>query len=260
MKVKLIKVKAKEIFTKTKLPGADWVINQYVGCEHACLYCYAKFISRWRPGSYGKWGSWVEAKVNAPELVKERRVAGWVYMSSISDPYQPVEKDLKLTRQILENLDKKTKLAIQTKSDLILRDIDLLKGFKNIQVGLTINDFKGEAKEVFEPFSPSNEKRINALRALKKEGIGTYAFVSPIIPGLINLRKVIRQTKKYTDSYWFEFINARGAGREFMDVLKKDFPESYNKLTDKKEFADSIKECKKIISLEKVKIQGIELH
>lgn len=103
METKLIKVEAKEIFTKTKLPGCDWVINQYVGCQHACLYCYAKFISRWRPGNYGKWGSWVEAKMNTPELVKGRYVNGWVYMSSISDPYQPIEKDLKLTRKTKES-------------------------------------------------------------------------------------------------------------------------------------------------------------
>ena len=150
MKTKLIKVKAKEIFTKTKLPGSDWVINQYVGCEHACLYCYAKFISRWRPANYGKWGTWVEAKMNAPELVKGRYVKGWVYMSSISDPYQPVEKELKLTRRILENLDKRTKLSIQTKSDLVLRDLDLFKKFKTIEVGLTINSFTGKSKRIFE--------------------------------------------------------------------------------------------------------------
>jgi len=260
MRVKLIKVKAKEIFTRTKLPGTKWAINQYVGCQHACLYCYAKFISRWRPGNYGRWGSWVEAKMNAPELVKGRYVDGWVYMSSISDPYQPVEKELKLTRSILENLDKRTKLAIQTKSDLVLRDIDLLKEFKTIQVGLTINSLSGKAKKIFEPFSPSNEARVKALKTLKENGIETYTFVSPIIPGLINLKDVIRKTKAFTDSYWFEFINIRGAGKEFMNVLKKKFPKSYDILIDKKDFSEFIKECRKIISSENIKIQGIVIH
>jgi len=260
MRVKLIKVKAKEIFTRTKLPGTKWAINQYVGCQHACLYCYAKFISRWRPGNYGRWGSWVEAKMNAPELVKGRYIDGWVYMSSISDPYQPVEKELKLTRSILENLDKRTKLAIQTKSDLVLRDIDLLKEFKTIQVGLTINSLSGKAKKIFEPFSPSNEARVKALKTLKENGIETYTFVSPIIPGLINLKDVIRKTKAFTDSYWFEFINIRGAGKEFMNVLKKKFPKSYDILIDKKDFSEFIKECRKIISSENIKIQGIVIH
>ena len=260
MKIKLIKVKAKEIFTKTKLPGSDWVINQYVGCQHACLYCYAKFISRWRPGNYGKWGSWVEAKMNAPELVKGRYVEGWVYMSSISDPYQPIEKKLKLTRKILENLDKRTKLAIQTKSDLVLRDIDLFKKFKSIQVGLTINSFSGKAKKIFEPFSPSNESRIEALKTLKENRIETYTFVSPIIPGLINLKDVIRKTKAFTDSYWFEFINIRGAGREFMGTLRRNFPKSYAVLADKKKLSEFVKECKKIVSSENIKVQGIVIH
>lgn len=150
--VRIIKTKAKEIFTKTKLPGADYVINQYVGCEHQCLYCYAKFIGKWKPRDYGKWGKWVEAKINAPELAK-KRIKGNVFMSSISDPYQPIEKELKLTRQILENLNKNADLSILTKSDLALRDINLFKKFKNISVGLTIfsnQHSKDKSAESFE--------------------------------------------------------------------------------------------------------------
>ena len=134
--MKIIKIKAKEIFTKTKLPETDFTINQYVGCEHACLYCYSRFMCRWKP--YGKWGTWVEIKENAPELVKGKYVKGWVWMSSVSDPYQPIEKKLKLTRSVLVNLDKRIKLAVQTKSNLVLRDIDLFKKFKKIEIGLTI--------------------------------------------------------------------------------------------------------------------------
>lgn len=260
MAIRLIKVKAKDIFTKTKLPGCDWVINQYVGCQHTCLYCYAKFISRWRPDNYGKWGAWVEAKINAPELVKGRYVDGWVYMSSISDPYQPIEKKLKLTRKILENLDKKTKLAIQTKSDLVLRDIDLFKKFKNIEVGLTINSFADKLKEILEPFSPSNERRIKALEVLKKNKIKTFAFVSPIIPGLIDLKDITRRTKRFADYYWFEFINIRGAGKEFIETLRKEFPKSYEVLVDRKRLLELIKECKRIISSESIKVQGIVFH
>ncbi len=259
-KIKLIKVKAKEIFTKTKLPGADWVINQYVGCEHACLYCYAKFIARWRPGNYGKWGSWVEAKMNAPDLVKGRYVDGWVYMSSISDPYQAVEKELRLTRKILENLDKRTKLSIQTKSDLVLRDIDLFKKFKTIEVGLTINSFTGKSKEILEPCSSTNEKRIKTLKNLKKNKIKTFAFVSPIIPRLIDLKEIIKKTKQFADSYWFEFLNVRGAGKEFMEAIRKEFPKSYDILIDKDKYLEFIEESRKIISSENIKIRGIEKH
>lgn len=256
----LFQTQAKEIFTKTKLPGCDWVINQYVGCEHACLYCYAKFISRWKPADYGKWGTWVEAKINAPELVKNRYVKGLVYMSSISDPYQPIEKELKLTRKILENLDKRIYLNIQTKSDLVLRDIDLFKQFQNIEIGFTINSFNGISKEVFEPSSVSNEKRLEALRILKENGLKTFVFVSPIIPGLIDLKKVIDDTKQFADYYWFEFINVRAAGKEFLEALKKHFPESYSILNDKKGFLEFIKESKEIISSQNINIKGVEIH
>jgi DNA repair photolyase len=260
MKVVLIKLEAKEIFTKTKLPGAEWAINQYVGCEHACLYCYAKFIQRWRPKDYGKWGGWIEAKINAPELVKGRYVDGWAYMSSISDPYSEIEKELELTKRVLENLDKRIKLSIQTKSDLVLRDINIFKQFKTIEVGLTINSFEGKSKEIFEPSSSSNEKRIRALRILKENDIKTFAFISPIIPGLIDLKKVIEETKEYASYYFFEFLNMRAAGIECIKAIKDNFPESYNILMDKKRYLGFIKESEETIALERINIKGIETH
>jgi len=82
--IKLIKTRAKQIYTKSGIPSIDYVINQYVGCDHACAYCYAKFMCRWKPKSYGKWGDWVEAKMNAPELAR-KFVNGIVAMSSVSD-------------------------------------------------------------------------------------------------------------------------------------------------------------------------------
>ncbi len=257
---KIIKVKAKEIFTRTKLPGADYVINQYVGCEHQCLYCYAKFIGKWKPKDYGKWGKWVEAKINAPELAKRRLIKGSVFMSSISDPYQPIEKGLKLTRKILENLDKNADLSILTKSDLAIRDIDLFKKFKNISVGLTINNFQGKEKEIFEPFSPTNTARIKALKVLRDNGIVNYAFVSPIIPGLIDLQNIIEKTKGFVDSYWFEFINIRGAGKEFTEVLKKEYPQVNKILQDKKLFANFEAGCRNIIEKSKIKVRDIIMH
>lgn len=259
-KSRIFKVKAKSIFTRTKIPGAKWVINQYVGCQHSCLYCYAKFMCRWRPENYGKWGSWVEAKTNAPELVKDKYVDGWVYMSSVSDPYQPIEKQLKLTRDILKNLDKRIKLSILTKSDLILRDIDILKEFENLEVGLTINSFDGKLKKFFEPFSPTNQARINALKVLKENGLKTYSFVSPIIPGLIDIRSIIRQTRDFTDFYWFEMLNLRLAGQEFIKVIKRKFPKSFEIMSNRRKFNNFLKECQEIINLEKINCRGIEVH
>ena len=256
--MRIIKKDAKSIFTKTRLPGADLVINQYVGCEHDCKYCYAKFISRWK--DYGEWGTWVEVKQNAPELVKGNYVKGEVFMSSISDAYQPIERKLKLTRRILENLDKRTKLSILTKSDLVLRDMDLFKRFKEISIGLTISGFEGPIKRILEPNSPTHKQRLDALKTLNKNGINNYAFVSPIIPGLTDIKKIIRETKGFTDYFWFEVLNLRGAGEKFSNLLKKDLPNSYKIITDKEKFIIFIEGLKEIIKAEKIKTAGIEIH
>lgn len=258
MKPKIIKTKAKEIFTKTKLPGADWVINQYVGCGHNCSYCYARFMSRWK--GYGEWGSWIEAKMNAPELVKDRLLEGKVFMSSVSDAYQPAEKELKLTRKVLENMDKNIDLSILTKSDLVLRDIDLLKKFNKVDVGLTINSFTGKEKEFFEPDSPTNQERIAAMKIVKENGIKTYTFVSPIIPKLVDIKKVINQTKDYTDYYWFEVLNLRGAGKEFAELLEKEYPKSYEIVRNKELFTQYLTELKNTIQKSGVNVKGIEIH
>ncbi len=256
--MRIIKTKAKSIFTKTKLPGASYVINQYVGCQHNCLYCYAKFMCRWR--NYGKWGSWVEAKINASELVKDKFVEGDVIMSSVSDPYQPIEKELKLTRKILENLNKNIKLSILTKSNLVLRDIDILKKFKTIEVGLTINDFEGKIKELFEPNSCSNGERLKTLKILKENEIKTYCFISPIIPRLVDVREIVRKSKKFTDFYWFEFLNLNAAGTDFVNVLRKQFPQSYETIKNKEKFYKFVEEIKNIIKEERIKSAGICIH
>ncbi len=258
MRPKIIKTQAKEIFTKTKLPGADWVINQYVGCGHNCSYCYARFMSRWK--GYGKWGSWIEAKINAPELVRNKHVVGKVFMSSVSDAYQPIERELELTQKVLENMDKNIELSILTKSDLVLRDIDILKKFKKIDVGFTINSFSGKEKEMFEPDSPANQERIKAMKVLKKNGIKTYTFVSPIIPGLINIEEIIEQTRDYTDYYWFEVLNLRGAGKEFTELLEREYPESYKIMCDKRLLADYVNKLKNTIQKSGVNVKGIEIH
>lgn len=256
--MEIIRVKAKSIFTKTKLPGTDWTINQYVGCEHNCLYCYSRFMCRWKP--YGKWGTWVEAKENAPELVRGKYVKGWVWMSSVSDPYQPIEKELKLTRSVLANMDKRIKLAIQSKSDLILRDIDLFKKFKDIEISLTVNSFEGKIKKLFEPFSSTHKERVNALKILKRKNLRTYAFISPIIPELVNVKKCIGETKNFVDYYWFEFLNLRASGEEFINVLKTKFLKSYEIITDKKKIHQFVKNLKETIKRENIKAAGIEIH
>ena len=258
MGIKIIKIKAKKAFTPTKIPGAAYVINQYVGCQHACKYCYAKFMCKWY--NYGKWGTWIGVKENLPELVKKENVKGEVYMSSVSDPYQPIEKKLELTRNVLKNMDKNIKLRILIKSDLVLRDIDVFKEFKDMEVGLTINGFDGSVKKEIEPFSSSNERRIEALKVLHENDIKNYAFISPIIPSLTDIEHLIRETKNFVNFYWFEFLNLKASGKEFKEWLKQNYPESYDTNSDKAKAEKYMNETINIIKSSNVPIRGICVH
>ena len=126
-------IHAASIITKSHLPDADYVINPYAGCTHKCIYCYARFMKRFT-GHNENWGEFIDVKVNAPDLnppdtTKYRGKS--IFMSSVTDPYLPLEKKYELTRKILEKLiPLQPDLGILTKSDLVLRDIDLLRQFK----------------------------------------------------------------------------------------------------------------------------------
>jgi DNA repair photolyase len=236
--MKIIEKEAKSIYTRTKIPGLEYTINQYVGCGHNCAYCYARYISKWK--EYGPWGTWIEVKTNAPELAR-KKVNGEVSMSSVSDPYQPLEEKMRLTRRILENMDKSTELSILSKSDLVLRDIDILKKFKNISIGLTVNCFPEKARKILEPHAPSNEKRIKALKKLNSEGIKTFCFISPVIPKLTEVRQVFMQTRGIVNYYLVEILNTRLGGENFKNVLRDKFPESYEYLKDRNKMENFVK-------------------
>ena len=256
--VKVIKQRARRAFSPTKIPGARWVINQYIGCYHACKYCYAKFMCKWY--DYGKWGSWVVVRENMPEVVRGRYVAGKVYMSSVSDPYQPIEEKIKLTRKILENMSKRIMISILTKSDLVLRDIELFKKFRNIEVGLTVNGFDKSVKEDLEPYSPSIERRVEALKRLYESGVKNYAFISPIIPKLTDIEKIISDTRDFVEYHFFEFLNFRAAGAEFRRLLRERYWEAYEVVSNKDRFERYVKDMIKVIRGSGVEIGGICLH
>lgn len=251
--VKIIKVNAKEIYTKTKIPGLDYVINHYVGCIYGCAYCCAKFMCKWNAKEYGDWGEWVKVKINAPELVK-KFVDGRIGMCSVSDPYQPIERELELTRKILKNLDKRTNLSILTKSDLVLRDIDILKKFKDLEVGMTINTFNGNVKELFEPKTPSNNSRLDALKILHENKIKTYGFISPVIPELIDFDSLIANSRDFVDYYVIGVLDLNTAGDKFKEMLKERFFESYEIMIDKERYEKFIKDIREILIKKGVKV------
>jgi len=132
------------------------------------------------------WGEFVDVKVNAPHLLEKqlkRAKQGVVTLSTVTDPYQPIEKKYQLTRKCLEALlDAELSVNLLTRSPLCLRDIDLFRQFKGIEVGLSITTHDEGVKKIFEPNSPSIHSRVKALRALRQEKIRTYAFVGPMLP------------------------------------------------------------------------------
>jgi DNA repair photolyase len=132
------------------------------------------------------WGEFIDVKVNAPSLLKnqlKRAKPGMVAISTVTDPYQPIEKTYKITRGCLEALlDKQFPVNLLTRSPLCLRDIDLFKRFKKIEVGLTVTTHDEAMKKLFEPCSPSIPSRIRALETLRQERVRTYAFIGPLLP------------------------------------------------------------------------------
>jgi len=247
--VKIHEVKARSVLHKTKIPGADWVINHYSGCMHGCIYCYARFICRWRKKNE-KWGEFVDVKTNAPELVakESKNKKGSVILCTTSDPYQPIERKYKLTRKVIQNLNPKLRLIILTKSDLILRDIDIFKRFKNCELGLTITTLDENIKKVFEPFSSSSHARLKALKKLKQEGFATYVFVGPILPYLTDLEEIFREAEPFVDLFMFEDLNLSAAKKEILNTIRGNFPDLENKYRNlSKEFwLEKEKEIKKL--------------
>lgn len=152
MSFRIKEIEAKSILTKSGIPGVDYCINPYVGCFHACKYCYATFMKRFT-GHTEAWGSFVDVKVNAPDVLQKQlknKVKGRVMVSSVTDAYQPIEAKYKLTRKCLEILlQNQFPVDILTKSPLVLRDLDLIKKFKDIEVGVTITTNDDKIRKVF---------------------------------------------------------------------------------------------------------------
>jgi len=150
----------KEVYAKTILSKSkvfDYTINPYIGCEHGCTYCYARFMKRFT-GHKEEWGRFVDVKINATSLLQgeiKKKRAGRVWISGTCDPYQPLEKKYELTKRCLEILSKHDwPVAIQTKSPLVLHDAELLRKFNDIEVGLTITTADENIRKIFELNSP----------------------------------------------------------------------------------------------------------
>ena len=187
----------KEIQSKTILSASKvypYVINPYTGCQHNCLYCYAHFMKRFT-GHKEPWGQFVDVKVNAPDLLRReitRKKMDRIWVSGVCDPYQPLEAKYELTRQCLEILAQNNwPVIVQTRSPLVLRDIDILKEGRAFEVGLSITTADDSIRKLFEPNAPPIKDRVRALDELHRAGIRTYIMIAPILPGAESLPELL---------------------------------------------------------------------
>jgi len=213
-----------DYLTKSKLPASDYVINPYIGCPHACRYCYACFMKRFT-GHNEDWGTFVDVKKCNKKINLKKIENKNVFLSSVTDCYNQLEEKYEITRNILNQLiNANCELGISTKSKLILRDIDLLKQMKNLVVSMSINTLDENFKNDMDKASSINER----LETLK-----TVVFMSPIFPYITDFKSIIEKSKKYIDEYWFENLNLRGDYKKrILEYIKDKYPQYYEKYID----------------------------
>ena len=230
-KVKSMKVEfrdAKSIITKSNIPSIDYVINPYTGCQHGCIYCYAEFMKRFTNHKGDIWGEFLDVKVYPWEKIKPHKFQGKeLLLSSVTDPYLPSEKKFENTRKILTQLqDTNGKISILTKSQLVLRDLDLFKKFTNIEVGVSLNTLDSDFARKIEPFASRPVDRLKSLEKIHEAGIKTYVFISPIFPKITDFQEIIEYSANFADSFMFENLNYRphNVGRIY-DVIQQTYPD-----------------------------------
>lgn len=191
-------IQAKSILSKSKI--YEYVINPYIGCQHGCTYCYARFMKR-VTGHKEPWGDFVDVKTNAADLLRaevRKKKRGRVWASGVCDPYQPLEAEYRLTRQCLEILaQNEWPATIQTRSPLVLRDLDIIKEGQGFEAGFSITTADDGIRKLFEPKAPPIDDRVQALEELHKAGIRTYAMIAPLLPGAEGLAELLEGKVDY---------------------------------------------------------------
>lgn len=230
-------------------------LNIYRGCEHACMYCFALYSHKYLESSdfFGQ----IYVKTNILErLEKELKSKSWkrdiINIGGVTDSYQPIEKDYELMPKIIELMIKyKTPVIISTKSDLILRDFDLLKELSEhvyVNVASTIITMNEDLSKIIEPGAKSPEKRIKMLKKFKSTNVNTGIHTMPIIPTLTDSKNDLEEIFKASKDAEVDYIitgilNLKGSTREvFFKFLSENYPEKLKKVQEiyKSAFADEV--------------------
>ncbi|MCU0382452.1 MAG: PA0069 family radical SAM protein [Cyclobacteriaceae bacterium] len=224
--------------------GMQYSVNPYQGCEHGCVYCYAR-------NSHEYWGfnagldfeSKIVVKENAPALLEKFLLSKtWqpapISLSGNTDCYQPAERKFKITRQLLHVLAKyKNPVSIITKNSLVLRDADILKDLASenlVHVYVSITSLDEAVRQLLEPRTATAKKRLMIIETLAKAGIPVGVMVAPIIPA-INQHEIANIVKAAADagacSANMIVVRLNGAiASIFKDWLKKNYPDRWEKV------------------------------
>ena len=191
MEVRL--VECRSAVSPSRLPGLDWALNPYRGCGHACSYCYAQDVTRFEMAR--PWGDVIEVKTNFVGKLRrdlEKNSKGVYGLGTVTDPYQPLEERYVLTRGSLGLLKRfGARVSILTKSDLVLRDLDILAGWPEVEVGVSIGCPDDCVASFVEPCAPSPDRRFSALRKLNDELVNTYLMAAPVIQGICDSEEML---------------------------------------------------------------------
>ena len=218
-------IDVRNIIVKSNLPVCDYSANPYVGCTHGCMYCYASFMKRFT-GHTEPWGEFLDVKHWQPVRHPERYSGKEVFLGSVTDPYNPEEERFERTRKLLEELrGGGVKLSIATKSDLVLRDLDIIKTFPDARVSWSVNTLDESFKDDMDR-AVSIERRLEAMRIFHENGIRTTCFISPIFPGITDAKAIIRRAKDICNLIWLENLNLRGSFKgNVMGYINSKHPE-----------------------------------
>lgn len=218
-------VETKNIMTKSSLPVGGYSVNPYVGCTHGCRYCYASFMKRFT-GHTEPWGTFLDVK-HWPEIKNPRKYRGQrVVIGSVTDGYLPQEEQFRNTRKLLEQLrGSEAEILICTKSDLVVRDLDLLKQLGKVTVSWSINTLD-EAFHLDMDKAVSIERRLAAMKTVYEAGIRTVCFISPVFPGITDFTAIFHRVQDQCDLVWLENLNLRGGFKQdILDYIQEKHPD-----------------------------------
>lgn len=214
-----------DYLTKSKI--GQYAINPYVGCSHACRYCYASFMKRFTRHTE-PWGDFIDFK-HAKHKINPVQITGKnVFMGTVTDCYNPYEAKYGITRSILEQMvGVDCYLQIATKNKLILRDLDLLKRMRRLSVALSVNTLDENFRRDMDRASTVQD-RLKTLRTLHENGIDTILFMSPIFVGITDWNAIIETSRSFVSEYWFEDLNLRGGYKAvILQYVREHYPDYY---------------------------------